>query len=99
VSLSGAGPEIGTDVATLLSTITSGAEAACTPTDPQDYDDGLYTGAIQVFTNCGGTGAVMLAIVAQPADASFSALVTIQLATEADIAVADKVLETFIIQP
>jgi len=99
LSLSGAGPEVGSDVGQLLTDITSNAAEACTETPAQDYDDGLYTGLIQVFTGCGGTGAVVLAIAAQPADASFTALAIIQLATEADIAVADKVLETFIIQP
>jgi serine protease Do len=98
LSLSGAGPEVGTDVNELLATITSNAAEGCTETPPQDYDDGLYTGLIQVFTDCGGTGAVVLAIAAQPADGSFTALAIIQLATEADIAVADKVVETFVIQ-
>ncbi|MHB1140114.1 MAG: S1C family serine protease [Microthrixaceae bacterium] len=99
LSLSGAGPEVGTDVNQLLGQITSNAAEFCTETAPQDYDDGLYTGLIQVFTNCGGSGAVLLAIAAQPVDGSFTALALIQLATEADIAVADKVVETFVIQP
>ncbi len=99
LSLSGAGPEMGSDVNELLTQITANAAEYCTETAPQDYDDGLYTGLIQVFTGCGGGSAVLLAIAAQPADASFTALVLIQLATEADIAVADKVVETFVIQP
>ncbi|MGQ0617153.1 MAG: S1C family serine protease [Acidimicrobiia bacterium] len=99
LSLSGAGPEIGTDVNLLLTQITSSIVDLCTPVPAEPYDDGLYTGVLQVFTNCGGTGAVALGIAAQPADKSFTALVLIQLATEADIAVADKVIETFIVAP
>ncbi len=99
LSLSGVGSEQGTDVAQLLSEITSNAGDACTANDPIDYDDGLYTGLTQVFTQCGGSDAVVLAIAAQPEDQSFTALAIIQLATQADIAVADKVIETFIIEP
>ena len=98
MTLSGAGPEMGS-AEELLSQVAANAAEACTPTDPQPYDDGLYTGLIQVFTGCGGTGAVVLAIAAQPADGSFTALAIIQLTTEADVAVADKVLETFVIEP
>lgn len=98
VSLSGASPDMGS-ASDLLTQIASNAASACTPTPAQDYDDGLYTGLIQVFSNCGGTGAVVVAIAAQPEDGSFTALAIIQLTTEADVAVADKVLETFIIQP
>ena len=99
LSLSSAGPEQGSDVGEFMAGIESGASESCTPTPAQDYDDGLYTGLIQVFTDCGGTGAITLGIVAQPEDAAFTALVVIQLLTEADIAVADRVIESFVITP
>lgn len=83
------------DSGTLLDQFISGAAGACTDGGREPYDDGLYTGQIQYFTNCGGTGAASAFIVAEPAGGSFVALVQVQMVTDADIAALDEIIATF----
>ena len=51
----------------------------CTPEPLQGYDDGIFTGHIQAFNNCAGTATRVVEVVANPADAAFTAVVEIQL--------------------
>ena len=51
----------------LLAALAEQATTACTDAGVEDYDDGLYTGKLQVFTNCGGGDAATAIIAAQPA--------------------------------
>lgn len=68
---------------------------SCTPLDVQDYDDGLYTGYSQIWDQCGGLDTAMAVIVAEPPGQEFVAYVQVQLASEADLAALDKIIETF----
>ena len=44
----------------------------------QPYSDGVFTGLIQVGTNCGGDGTTWNQVVASPADQSFTAVLQVQ---------------------
>ncbi|MEX1206987.1 MAG: S1C family serine protease [Acidimicrobiia bacterium] len=63
----------------------------------QDYDDGLYTGRYDVYSNCGPEGSMFLAIAAEPADRAFLVLVEIVLVTEADVEATDTIIATFVV--
>ena len=88
---------VGTDVGAILSAYTESALGACADDGQVPYDDGLYTGLVQYLSACGGTAASAVYIVAMPADASFVALVQVQLVTEADLAALDQIIATFIV--
>ena len=71
------------------------AEGECTAAAIQDYSDELYTGRFQEFTDCGDTGAVLVTVAAVPPDNSFTAVVVMQLVSDADLEVLDQVIATF----
>jgi serine protease Do len=87
----------GIDTASLLDEFSADAAAACTDGGRDDYDDGLYTGQVQYFTDCGGTTAATAFIVARPAGDEFIALVQVQMVTEADFAALDRIVATFVV--
>ncbi|HEX2782943.1 MAG TPA: hypothetical protein VHN36_05115, partial [Ilumatobacteraceae bacterium] len=67
----------------------------CTDAGIQDYDDSVYTGRFQKFTDCGGTSAVYITVAAVPSDNSFTAVVAMTVVSDADLGVLDQVLATF----
>lgn len=79
----------------MLDQLISGAAEACEDNGRDDYDDGLYQGRIQYYGNCGGIGAATIGIAASPPEGGFTAFVIVQLASEADIAVLDRIVQTF----
>lgn len=79
----------------ILDQLAAGASAECEDAGREDYDDGLYQGRIQYYSNCGGTGAATIGIAASPPEGGFTAFVILQLASEADIAVLDRIVQTF----
>jgi hypothetical protein len=73
-------------------TLTDGCESI----EIEPYDDGVFTGVVQVGTSCGDRGeATWNMVAASPADGSFTALVQLQTATAADQEAFDTVLQTF----
>jgi serine protease Do len=70
-------------------------EGECTDAGIEDYDDGVYTGRFQTFTDCGGTSTVYITVAAVPSDESFTAVVAIAAVTDADLEALDQVLATF----
>ena len=50
-------------------------EGECTDAGIEDYDDGVYTGRFQTFTDCADTGTVYVTVAAVPPDNSFTAVV------------------------
>jgi hypothetical protein len=70
-------------------------EGECTDAGIQDYGDELYTGRFQEFTDCDGTGTVFVTVAAVPPDNSFTAVVVMQLVSDADLEVLDQVIATF----
>ncbi len=70
-------------------------EGECTDNGIQDYGDELYTGRFQEFTDCGDTSTVLVTVAAVPPDNSFTAVVVVQLVSDADLEVLDQVVATF----
>jgi serine protease Do len=85
------------DSGLLLDDVSTTAAGACTDAGREDYDDGLYTGQTQYFTDCGGSGAAAAYIVATPADESFVSLVEVQMVSDADFAALDEIIATFMV--
>ncbi len=72
---------------------------SCTLVGRFDYDDGLYTGLFDNYTNCGAEGSDLMIAFVRPADLSWTAMLQITVVTEADREAASTVVETFMIQP
>ena len=73
------------------------APGECTDAGIQDYSDAAYTGRYQTFTDCGGTPTVYVTVAAVPPDNTFTAIVVMQLVSDADLAVLDQVFATFFV--
>jgi serine protease Do len=69
--------------------------AACTSDGAEPYDDGLYTGSLQVWYGCGGTGAVLAVIAAGPPTGEFSVRVVVQALSDADLEALDRIVQSF----
>ena len=74
-------------------------EGECTDAGIQDYSDAAYTGRYQTFTDCGGTTTVYVTVAAVPPDNTYTAIVVMQLVSDADLAVLDQVFATFLVTP
>jgi serine protease Do len=63
------------------------------------YDDGIYEGKFDAFTNCGGTGTTYIVISAVPKAnrSSYLILVIFQITDEADWAAIDQIVKTFFV--
>jgi len=68
---------------------------ACTADPIEDYSDGVYTGRFQSFTDCGGTGSMVVTVAAVPEDNSFTAVVAMQIVSDTDLDVLDQVIASF----
>jgi serine protease Do len=74
------------------------AAGECVDGGTQDYNDATYFGRYQVWTECGGVGAVLVVLVAVPAaDAAYTALIAMQITSEADLAALDQAFATFFV--
>lgn len=60
----------------------------CTPKELQPYDDGLYVGSMQVFSDCGGTATFKVFIVASPPSQIGTITVVMQAQSADDPALA-----------
>lgn len=67
----------------------------CTYEGRSPYEDGIYTGQYDLWSDCGNVNTRVLVMAAQPADNSHVALVLVQMVSEADLAATDQVLATF----
>ena len=59
------------------------------------YDDGVFTGKRDVYTNCDGTGNEYHVYAVTPEDRSFVVLLQVTLTGEADAEAERRILETF----
>lgn len=69
---------------------------SCTYEGRSPYEDEVYTGQYDLWSDCGSVNARVLVVAAQPADGSHVALVLVQMVSEADLAATDQVLATFL---
>ncbi len=71
----------------------------CTDQGIEDYDDGVYTGHFQTFTDCAGTTTTYATVAAMPSDNSYTVVVAMQVVSDVDLEVLDRVLATFSVTP
>jgi hypothetical protein len=76
-------------------------ETNCSDGGIAQYADGVFTGHLRTYTECGGTAARMYLLMASPADHSFTAIVIVQLVETGAAADADlhTVLDSFNYDP
>ena len=67
----------------------------CAYDDRYDYEDAVYLGEYDVWTDCGGTDTALVVLEAYPAGAEFVVLVQVQVVTDADLEALDTILATF----
>ncbi len=70
-------------------------DEVCTYDGRTEYQDAVYTGAYDVWAECGGTDTVLVVLEAYPSDAQFAVLVQIQVVTDADLDALDAILASF----
>ncbi|GIK55029.1 MAG: PDZ domain-containing protein [Chloroflexi bacterium] len=89
--------QLGLSIDDLLNSIDYTGE--CTYEGRSDYQDEVYAGKYDFWYGCGSgqEGAMVLVLAAQPADGSYTALVLLQMLTQADLDAADQILKTFIV--
>jgi serine protease Do len=68
---------------------------SCAYDGTYDYEDAVYTGAYDLWLNCGGTDTAFLVLEAYPQEADFVVYVQIQIVTDADLEALDVILATF----
>ena len=73
----------------------SGLSAGCETIEVQPYSDPIFTGSVQVGTNCGTDGGSWNMIVASPQDQSFTAIVQLQISSSDEQEAFDIVLQSF----
>jgi serine protease Do len=67
----------------------------CTDLGLVDYSDPVFTGQYQVWDACGGTPTAIVVLAAVPADGSYTALMMVQIVSEADLDALDRIFQTF----
>jgi len=67
----------------------------CTYDGRYDYEDPVFTGVYDLYTDCGGQGSVIIVLGAEPAEKNFSMVIEIQAVTDADLDAMDHILNTF----
>jgi hypothetical protein len=85
------GPQEAASVGELLGTV----EPACTDAGVEPYDDGLYVGQAQYWTQCDGVPAEVVVIAAAPAGKEYAIRVIAQVATQADLEALNEIVATF----
>ncbi|NJK79687.1 MAG: hypothetical protein HC876_00620 [Chloroflexaceae bacterium] len=82
-----------TDINTMLDSVDF--SESCSYSGREAYDDGLYTGQYDLWTDCGGTATSFFVIAMGPADQSFLGLVQIQVVDDRDLEALDRIIQTF----
>ena len=76
-----------------------GHAASCTSASVDPYDDGLYAGSLELWTDCFGTVTGEVAVIAaSPADASFVVGMSVHLVSSADFEALDEILATYFVE-
>lgn len=68
----------------------------CTYEGRSPYSDPLYSGSVDTWTDCGGTGTVAIVVAVSPADGASLIRVFIQAVSERDLEAADHIFNTFV---
>lgn len=67
----------------------------CTYDSRYDYEDPLYTGAYDLYVDCGGESNTFVVLVAEPEDGAYIMLLQVVVISDADAAALDQILNTF----
>lgn len=70
---------------------------SCTYGGRDVYEDALYTGAYDLWQDCGGTDTIYIVVSAKPESGAYSIVVSIQVVSDADLAALDQILATFVV--
>jgi serine protease Do len=70
---------------------------SCSYGGREAYEDALYSGVYDVWSECGGTNSMYVVVSASPESQAYIILVGVQVVTEADLAALDQILNTFIV--
>ncbi len=70
---------------------------SCTFDSRSPYEDPLYTGFFDLWSDCDGTGTLVVAVGVEPEDQSFLAIVLVQVVSEADLEALDRIIDSFIV--
>ena len=81
------------DFETILDAV--GPSEFCTSDGREDYSDPIFTGRFEVWTDCQGTDAQYIVVVASEADSTEVAIVTVQAIDDRDFDALDHILDTF----
>ena len=84
-----------TDIAGTIALVAPAADQCTTDNGVTDYDDGVFTGQYQYWSGCGASGAGYVVLVANPGDASYTAVIAVQILTDADWEALDQAFATF----
>lgn len=67
----------------------------CSYEERYDYRDALYSGAYDVWYDCGNVGTILIVLAVSPADRSFLGFMQVQIVSTADLEALDKIFNTF----
>jgi serine protease Do len=81
------------DFETILDAV--GPSEFCTSDGREDYSDPIFTGRFEVWTDCQGTDAQYIVVVASEAESTEVAIVTVQAIDDRDFDALDHILDTF----
>jgi serine protease Do len=83
------------DVAATIGLFAPAADQCATDNGVSDYDDSVFTGQYQYWSDCGANGAEYVVLVANPADSSYTAVIAVQILSDADWEALDQAFNTF----
>ena len=67
----------------------------CTAEDIADYDDGVFKGRFQTFSQCAGTDSFYTVIIAKPPEENYTAIVEVQVPTAEDEPALEQIEKSF----
>ena len=70
---------------------------ACTWVETETYDDGVYVGSYDLYTDCGGTDTEYVVVTAMPDDATFLIGAEMQIVDDHDFAALDRMIDSFLL--
>ncbi len=79
----------------LLDQFVTDLETVCVYDGRQPYEDALYSGSYDTYSNCGDTGATYVIVAARPLEANFILLVQVQANADRDFDALDRILASF----
>ena len=75
------------------------ARDGCTVEPIADYDDGVFKGRFQTFSQCAGTDSFYTVIIAKPPDNTYTAIIEVQVPTAEDQPALEQIEKSFTANP